>query len=232
MKQAEQELRQGMDTRTPARIKNTIGFLVLAAIFSGCAHQEAVPQSSALQMPLPNWQPNPVVLAQLGSEIPLYEYSIRPPQGYDALDEDLFKNLHPYGLDGYLWHHIGDTTAFSFLDVTIVRRRNLETPTDILDKVIDAESRRYGSDFVRTKTEAGSINHLPFARTHWQRVERHESGDTIEMGFTYATVDMTKGVFIEGTDTQPCPTQPCSYRWNGSSPIPVLEAAALTFHQR
>lgn len=205
---------------------------LVALLFSGCASREPAAQQITAQAPLPAWQPNLTMIAQLAPEVPLYEYSIRPPHGYDALDADLLKNLQPQGLDMYLWKNTHDVATNAYLTVTVVRRANRETSTDILDKFMDAENRRYGSDFVRTKTEVGSINHLSFARTHWQKVERHESGDTIEMGFMYATVDTTKGVFIEGADTQPCPSQPCSYRWNSSSPIPVLEAAALTFHRQ
>lgn len=216
-----------------ALVLPSVGAVVLVALFlAGCAHRNPAAQLPAPQPPLPVWKPNPAMAAQLAPEVSLKEYALRLPQGYDPLEADHFMGLQPYGLDGYLWHHAGDTNTFSFLDVTVLRRRNLETPTDILDKMIKIEYGRYGSDFVRTKTETGSINGLPFARTHWQRVERHQSGDTVEVGFTYTTVDTEKGLFIEGTDSQPCSSQPCSYQWSGSSPIPALEAATLTFRQR
>lgn len=220
----------------PARLRNTFGILGLAAL-CGCAHQETVPFSvphtaAPPQDPLPVWQPNPIMAGQLSQETSLKEYALRLPQSYVPLDAALLKNLQPYNLDLYLWQHTGDAPTLSFLDVTVIRRTNLETPADIVDKIVDRVNRSYGADFSRSKTEVGSINALPFARTYWQRIERRESGTMITSGFTYATVTGEKGVFIEGSDMQPCSSQPCSYQPGISSQIPVLEAAVLTFRQQ
>lgn len=226
-----------LNTPLLTQLRNSAGLLGIAVLFGGCAHTDTVPfpapQTAAPPAALlPVWQPNPVMVGQLSPETSLKEYALRLPPGYVPLDAALLKNLQPYALDLYLWQHTGDAPTLSFFDVTVIRRANSETPANVLDKVVDSVNQRYGADFSRSKTEVGSINSLPFARTYWQRIEKRESGSMITSGFTYATVTGEKGVFIEASDMQPCPGQPCSYQPGSSSQIPVLEAAVLTFRQQ
>lgn len=193
-------------------------------MFAGCGHKSPVGPA------LPAWKPNPALVGDLAPEVTLQGYSIRPPQGYESRQADALRILQPFGVDMYLWHNAQENPDASGLSVQIIKRRNLDTATDVLDYELNL-SKQDMEKFAHSKPETGKVNGIIFARAYWQGDEKHPSGTYTRRGFSYASTSSGQGIYISGYDRVPCNSEPCKYQPIDQMTLPVAEAAALTFRK-
>ena len=189
-----------------------------------------VHQKKQEQQALPMWQPNPLIISNLGPEVSMQGYGMRLPSGYEAKYADLLGNLQSFGLDMYFWHNDRHAPNASGITLNVVRRINLHNPADTAEFALDQEKKGM-DDFSSSSVEEGQINGLPFARIYWQGIKKGSSSLKVKNGFIYATNDWTKGIIIEGYDNVPCSGEPCQYTSIGPPVLPSIEAAVLTFHK-
>jgi hypothetical protein len=170
-------------------------------------------------MPGGNWQPEPTMLNQLGAEMLLGRYRLRPPLGYTL------ERRRKDGTDIFVWK--GPTRPDGNspqLLATLVRVPLSERGTSaeaIFDAVLDGCRRGQAKVFPTWNAgahEQGTVNGIPFVRT---RISGSNDEGLRMKGFAYLAVDSNTVVFLLSLDLIP----------HDTDSLRLTEAATLTLHR-
>jgi uncharacterized protein (TIGR03067 family) len=189
------------------------GFVVYQKRFATPAPIIDIPESPVV---LTRWAPDPKQLVQLGPEVDLDGYRVRPPAGYKPVAAP----DAPVGMMMTAWAGVkrADGTRPMF-EVTIQEAPPGETmpaPSEALDTQLSSiEARR--TSFHRNVAESGFIGDHPFRRARWDG--RMKKTNEKMHGFCYATTDGRKVVLLMSQDVEPHEKQS----------LAIAEAAAQTF---
>jgi hypothetical protein len=167
-----------------------------------------------------SWKPDPALLGDLGEEVEVGDYRIRPPRDYRRLPA-----VSAQGRPGdsvYIW--LGPARA----DGAVPRLRVLLlTPPpgeadndleDILDKFLKG-AREHWRAWIQESVEAGRVNGLKFVRTRWSGISIATGQPT--RGFIYLARDGETVIQISSQDVEP----------DHEQPLRLAETAALTFRK-
>lgn len=203
------------------------------AIICGCGREVNLDRPSAKPAPnLPNWQVSQAAASQLAPEVPVFDYGIRPPQGYQPMMADQLKTLQPYGTDMNLWYNNASDGSNSFLSVIFMAGGvNKHSPEDYFK--IEEYTHRDLNHYWQSKPERGIINGVIFARFYWTGIRQNDSDGSNEMmqGWCYASTGLTKVVLIDGETDMHCQGEPCGPRPWASTSLPLTEQSAMTFRK-
>lgn len=205
-----------------------LGFILASVV---CVAQFGCSRHTERQERLPVRQVDPALTTQLGPETRVGDYSIHLPTGYQPMQADTLPYLNLFGVDMHMWAgDKNDPRRRSTLSVIFVKRFNTATPEDVLRQ---CQNQRDLTHLTQSRTERGTINGVTFARVYWSGVETfHSTGRTLLVqGRSYATTNFAHGVHLKGRNSVDCQGDTCGPRPVENTPLPLVEAAAFTFHK-
>jgi hypothetical protein len=161
-----------------------------------------------------DWEPDPDLVEQLGREVDLTGYKVRPP----ALYKQTLPDEEPPGALVTAWAGAprGDGSKPIFEVRIMPTPAGQRDPAAAIDAYLESvRSRR--AEFSQTQTDAGRIAGRVFGRARWIGAIVG-TGQKIH-GFCFATTDRQKLILLIGQDAEPHQEQS----------LRLAEAAAMTF---
>jgi hypothetical protein len=188
----------------------TLSLITAHTLVSG---QEAKPKEPAV----PVWKADPQLLKQLGPEIKIEGYAVRPPRGYESITQ----NVGIRKATAWKGPVREDGTAPGFYVVYLTMppgEKKMPTLEEALNVYLaDRKSNLF--NWKTTKTERGKVNGLDFVRMTWSGT--NETRDFAMHGFAYVYVDSKSFYVLGGQDIEP---------YNDKT-LKLSETAALTFRK-
>ena len=165
-----------------------------------------------------SWKPDPALLEELGEEVEVGDYRIRPPRDYRRLPA-----VSAQGRPGdrvYMWlgpaRADGARPQLTVLHVTSPPDEADNDLEAILDKRLK-RAREHWRAWIQEPVEAGRVNGLKFVRTRWGGINIATGQPT--RGFVYLARDGNTVIQISSQDVEP----------DHEQPLQLAETAALTF---
>ncbi len=183
---------------------------VVAGLGQAAVYAEDAPLSSS-------WVPETKLLEQLSEEAVVGSFRLRPPQGYQFVQQ-----AGPNGAQAFAWkgERRPDGTAPSLM-VIVAPTPEGEAPPMDLEKLLAkflAGIQRRRAQWAQATAERGRIGERTFMRAAWSGLE---PALQVKMhGFSYVAIDGTTVIQISSQDVEPYHAQT----------LPLAEASALTFH--
>ncbi|HEV3081481.1 MAG TPA: hypothetical protein VGY66_17005 [Gemmataceae bacterium] len=175
------------------------------------------PVTESLQLPI--WKTEPALLMELGPEVAVDKYSVRPPRGYERVTPPA-GTVPPVG-QFFFWasEPREDGTAASLTMMIVTPPGNEEFPSleDAHEQSLESIKRRRQTWMV-TRREAGLVGGIRFLRSRWNGMD----ADLGPMhGFSYSAFDGRAFISIASQDI----------RQHHQQALKIAEAAALTFRK-
>jgi hypothetical protein len=163
------------------------------------------------------WKTDPQLLKQLGPEIKIEGYTIRPPRGYEAISQQIGVRKAtawkgPVREDG---------TAPGFYVVYLTMppgEKKMPTLEEALNVYL-ADRKSTLLNWKVAKSERGKVNGLDFLRTTWSGT--NETRDFAMHGFAYVYIGSKSFYVLGGQDIEPY----------SDKTLKLSEAAALSFRK-
>ena len=184
--------------------------VILAMIGSATVAAEEVTRSAS-------WSTEPALLEQLDAEANEPGFSIRPPRGYQFLEQ-----AGPQGSRAFAWKgepRPDGTSPYVMVMVAAIPSGEHAPPNDLeraLDQFLSGVQRRR-TDWSRTASERGQIHGVEFIRASWSGTEPARQLKT--HGFSYVTLDGNTVIQVSSQDVEPY----------AKAALKLAEASALTF---
>ena len=166
-----------------------------------------------------SWVPDPALLRELGEEVEVGGYRIRPPRDYQRTpvvraqeepDDGVYIWLGPVGAEG----------AIPDLAVSLTPALGLtDSQLEVMLDIILQGTRQNWRAWIQEPVEVGRVNGLKFFRARWRGI-RVFTGQPMR-GFVYLGRDGDTLISINGHDVEPDHEQPRR----------LAETAALTFRK-
>ncbi len=170
---------------------------------------------------LPVWSPTAALSARLAPEKELMGWSIRPPRDYVFLQKAdganqvyLFQgDERPDGSSPIIRLVIGDILG---------KDARSHSEAQILESYL-IQIHQHHDNWQSTKLETGLIRGRKFVRRRWTATTQRPDGSPATLhGVVYLTIEGLRFYSIAAQDTEP----------RMKTTLPLMEAAALTYHKR
>ena len=207
---------------------NRLASRLLLCLFAVCALPSLCAAQTTQSSAPAVWKPDPKLLAQLGPEVTVGDYKIRPPQGYTLQPEPQIRdpsNLFTCKTYKYKSQTRADGSRAILLVVFETAHPN--TPISTVQQSINLWSQGIKNALKNCATspaEQGFIAELPFVRDYYTATNP-QSGQMLH-GFTYIMLDGNTTIHLVAADNLAGDKKPYSI-----DTLPLAEAAALTFRK-
>ncbi len=179
----------------------------------------AAPPKAAKKLPV--WSPRPAAAVHLDSERTLSNWRIRPPKGYVFLQKADGAN-QVYILQGDMRANGSSPIIRVMTGQILGTQKKTHTDIEVMESYIIQLHHHYGN-WKATEPEFGLIQGRRFIRRRWTGSEAIPGGggSAALHGALYLTVDGKQFHSVAIQDVDP----------GSTTTLPLMEAAALTFHK-
>jgi hypothetical protein len=195
----------------------TAAFAILALSLIAAQTLVSGQEGKPKEAPILVWKADPQLLKQLGPEIKIEGYAVRPPRGYEAISQQIGVRK------ATAWkgpvREDGTAPGFYVVYLTMpLGEKKMPTLEEAL-AVYLADRKSSLFNWKATKTERGKVNGLNFIRMRWSGT--NETRDFAMHGFAYVYVDSKAFYVLGGQDIEPY----------SDKTLKLSEAAALSFRK-